>query len=263
VSGEQRPAAEATGNRGRKRGSGPEPFDRDVEANGGYRYTTNAGLSSRIANERQTEATLALVELGGRSVIDVGCGDGTYTAELAARAAPRRILGIDPAATAIAAATNRYPQLRFEIGDEYWLESTDERFDVAIVRGVLHHATDPQRLVQAIARVARQVLVIEANGLNPVLKVIERLSRYHRDHDERSFSAARIDGWLRSASLTIERRLYVGLVPLFVPAPAARILKTIEPVMEQTPGVRRIALGTYCVRANAAVKRPAEPQEAS
>ncbi len=97
-------------------------------------------------------------------------------------------------------------------------------------------------------------MVIEANGLNPVLKAIERLSRYHREHDERSFSAALIDGWLRSASLTIERRQYVGLVPLFVPAPAARVLKTIEPVMEHTPGVRRIALGTYCVRADAMIK---------
>jgi len=245
-----------------RRGSGPEPFDLDIEANGGYRYTTNAGLSSRLANERQTLATLALVELEGRSVIDVGCGDGTYTAELAARAAPRQILGLDPAALAIASAANRYPELRFEVGDEHWLESTDERFDVAIVRGVLHHATDPERLLRAVASVARQVLVIEANGLNPVLKAIERLSRYHRDHDERSFSAALIDGWLRSASLTIERRLYVGLVPLFVPAPVARILKMIEPVMEQTPGVRCIALGTYCVRADGMVERQTEPQRA-
>jgi SAM-dependent methyltransferase len=243
-----------------RRGSGPDPFDRDIDANGGYRYTTNAGLSSRLANERQTLATLALVELEGRSVIDVGCGDGTYTAELAARAAPLRIVGLDPAARAIAAATSRYPELRFEIGGTDWLESTDERFDVAIVRGVLHHADDPERLVRAVANIARQIVVIEANGLNPVLKAIERLSRYHRDHSERSFSAALIDKWLRSASLTIGRRQYVGLVPLFVPAPAARILKTIEPVMEHMFGVRRIALGTYCVRADAASDSSTSPR---
>jgi 2-polyprenyl-3-methyl-5-hydroxy-6-metoxy-1,4-benzoquinol methylase len=234
-----------------RRGSGPDPFDRDIEANGGYRYTTNAGLSSRLANERQTQATLALVDLAGQSVIDVGCGDGTYTAALAAQAAPLRIVGLDPAARAIAAATSRYPELRFEIGGTDWLESTDERFDVAIVRGVLHHADDPERLVRAVANVARQIVVIEANGLNPVLKAIERLSPYHRAHAERSFSAALINRWLRSASLTIGRRQYVGLVPLFVPAPAARILKTIEPVMEHLFGVRCLALGTYCVRADA------------
>jgi SAM-dependent methyltransferase len=243
-----------------RRGSGPDPFDRDIEANGGYRYTTNAGLSSRLANERQTQATLALVDLAGQSVIDVGCGDGTYTAALAARAAPLRIVGLDPAARAIAAATSRFPELRFEIGGTDWLESTPERFDVAIVRGVLHHADDPERLVRAVASVARQIVVIEANGLNPVLKAIERLSRYHRDHEERSFSAARIDKWLRSASLTIGRRQYVGLVPLFVPAPAARILKRIEPVMEHLLGVRCIALGTYCVRADAASESSAPPR---
>ena len=64
-------------------GAGPEPFDRDVALNEGYRYTTNAPLSSRLANDRLTDATLDLVPLAGRSLIDVGCGDGTYTADLA------------------------------------------------------------------------------------------------------------------------------------------------------------------------------------
>src|SRR5205809_102151 len=46
-------------------GAGPEPFDRDVELNEGYRYTTNAPLSSRLANDRLTDATLELVALEG------------------------------------------------------------------------------------------------------------------------------------------------------------------------------------------------------
>ena len=107
-------------------GAGPEPFDRDVELNEGYRYTTNAPLSSRLANERLTDATLELVSLTGRTLIDVGCGDGTYTSELARRGSPSEVVGIDPSPGAVEVAARRYPDLRFEVGDAAWLEATAE-----------------------------------------------------------------------------------------------------------------------------------------
>ena len=230
-------------------GAGPEPFERDVELNEGYRYTTNAPLSSRLANERLTDATLELVSLAGRTLIDVGCGDGTYTSELARRGSPAEVVGIDPSPGAVEVAARRYPDLRFEVGDAGWLESTAERFDVAVARGVLHHADDPARLVRAIARVAHTVVVIEPNGWNPVLKLIERASSYHRAHGERSWRSSVIDGWLREAGFVPARRLYAGLVPFFCPDAAARLLKTLEPLVEALGPVGRPALAVYAVAA--------------
>jgi ubiquinone/menaquinone biosynthesis C-methylase UbiE len=229
--------------------AGPEPFDRDVELNAGYRYTTNAPISSRLANERLTDLTLELVPLDGRTLVDVGCGDGTYTAELARRGRPARVVGVDPAPGAIEVATRNHPDLRFEVGDAAWLEATGERFDVAVARGVLHHADDPARLVRAIARVAAAVVVIEPNGWNPVLKVIERASPYHRAHGERSWRSSVIDGWLRDAGYVAEKRVYAGLVPFFCPAPAARALKALEPLVESSGALGRAALAVYAVRA--------------
>ena len=229
---------------------GVAPFDHDVEVNEGYRYSANAGLSSHLANERLTEVTLRYGNLAGRSVIDVGCGDGAYTRELAGRAKPREIVGIDPAARAIALASERNPDIRFEVGDQHWLEETDLRFDIAIARGVLHHADDPGRVVRSMCRVANQVLLIEPNGLNPVLKVIERVSSYHREHGEKSYSPRLIDSWLQSGGMTIDTRLWAGLVPFFCPAPAARILKAVEPVVERLPVLSRAALAVYVVRAS-------------
>jgi SAM-dependent methyltransferase len=232
--------------------SGAAPFDRDVVANDGYRYTTNAPVSSRLANERLTQVTLDLAPLRGHSVIDVGCGDGTYTAELAARGAPSRLVGIDPSVGAIEVAARRHTALRFEVGDAGWLEATAERFDVALARGVLHHADDPPRLVRAVARVARTIVVLEPNGLNPLLKLIERISRYHREHGERSMRPAVVDTWLRDAGFLPATRRYVGLVPFFCPQLAARMLKTIEPVVEASGFVGRPALAVYAVRAERA-----------
>jgi SAM-dependent methyltransferase len=229
--------------------AGPEPFDRDVELNEGYRYTTNAPLSSRLANERLTDLTLELVPLAGRTLIDVGCGDGTYTAELARRGAPAHVVGVDPAPGAIEVASRNHPDVRFEVGDAAWLEATDERFDVAVARGVLHHADDPARLLRAAARVAPRIVVIEPNGWNPVLKVIERVSSYHRAHGERSWRSSVIDGWLRDAGYVPDERAYAGLVPFFCPAPAARVLKAVEPIVESSGPLGRAALAVYAVRA--------------
>jgi len=229
-------------------GAGPEPFDRDVELNEGYRYTTNAPLSSRLANDRLTDATLDLVPLSGRSLIDVGCGDGTYTADLARRGSPSAVIGIDPSPRAVEAAGRRHPGLRFEVGDAAWLEATPDRFDVAVARGVLHHADDPARLVRAIGRVAGTLVVIEPNGWNPVLKVIERASAYHRAHGERSWRSSVIDGWLREAGFQPVTRIYAGLVPFFCPAPVARLLKRLEPLVESAGPLGRPALAVYAVR---------------
>ena len=65
-------------------------FDADVRANAGYLYTTNAKKSSVLANQRLTDVTRAMVDLRGRRVIDVGCGDGTLLRGALHRAAGRR-----------------------------------------------------------------------------------------------------------------------------------------------------------------------------
>ena len=51
-------------------------FDRDALRHGGYLYTTNPPLSSQLATQRTTD--IVQLQLAGRSVLDIGCGDGFY-----------------------------------------------------------------------------------------------------------------------------------------------------------------------------------------
>ena len=56
-----------------------EAFQNDVVSNGGYQYTTNAPLSSQMANERLTKATIDSANFIGANLIDIGCGySGIY-----------------------------------------------------------------------------------------------------------------------------------------------------------------------------------------
>ncbi len=227
-----------------------EEFNRDVDARQGYVYSTSERLSCRLANQRMTEAILELAEVAGKRVIDIGCGDGIYTLDLV-RAGAREVLGVDAAERAVESARERgrgIAGLRFEAVDIYALEIPDEPYDVAVVRGILHHLYDAPRAVERICRVARRVVVVEPNGYNPVLKIIEKVSPYHRQHEEKSYRPSALDRWHQAAGGEVERSVYIGLVPMFCPAPMARILKILEPVVEKIPFVRAISCGQYVQR---------------
>jgi ubiquinone/menaquinone biosynthesis C-methylase UbiE len=223
------------------------PFDRDVDSMGSYVYTRGTRLSSALAMARQSRAIYEAASFRGARVIDIGCGDGTATLNLFDDCAPARITAIDPAAKAIAVAESRCGDrnINYQVVSAYSLPYADGSFDIAHLRGALHHMETPETAIAEAARVARTVVVLEPNGYNPILKLIEKTSRYHRAHGERSYPPARIDNWLRQAGLTIARRGYCGLVPYFCPDCAARLLDRCEPWVERLRGVRALACGTY------------------
>lgn len=222
-------------------------FDHDVINNGGYRYTTNSQLSSDLSNQRIIQATQQATSFRNRSVIDIGCGDGTFSMALYDNDGPARLVAIDPAAEAIEIAKNKCGNrpIDFQVQSAYELDFPDNSFDVAQFRGVLHHLERPADAIREALRVAKEIVVMEPNGYNPVLKLIEKYSAYHIEHGEKSYAPAALDSWVRKANATIKYRSYVGLVPFFCPDWFARTLKFFEPLVEYTPIIKNIACGQY------------------
>lgn len=228
-------------------------FNEDVRRSGSYTYTDER-LSARFANARITSAIAESYNFSGKAVLDLGCGDGTYTLEFAALNV-REVLGIDPAAAAIEAAGSSAAKLgldkiiRFEVGNIYALESLIEsqRFDCIVIRGVLHHLPDPARALAGLTKFKGTVVVLEPNGNNPVLKLLEKYSRYHIEHEERSFSPTLIESWLCTANFRIRTSKVLNLVPFFCPDWMARILRLVEPLVERLPLLRNIACGQCIV----------------
>lgn len=226
------------------------PFDRDVEALGSYVYTRGTKLSSVLAMARQSRAINEAADFAGANVVDIGCGDGAATITLYDDNHPASVVGVDPAANAIEAARRRVGErnIRFAAESAYDLPYPDQSFDIAHLRGVLHHMDRPERAVAEAARIARIVLVLEPNGYNPVLKLIEKTSRYHIEHGERSFPPRLIDNWLMAQGFEIVYRRYSGLVPYFCPDGPARVLAKVEPAVERLPLLRALGCGAYvCV----------------
>jgi len=223
------------------------PFNRDVSNNEGYLYSTGSSLSSVVANRRQSDAVLAAADFRGKRVIDVGCGDGTYTVDLFDRGGPASIYAFDPAANAIEVARQKVGgrDITFEVNSAYEIPCADQSFDVAQLRGVLHHMDRPIDALREALRVARTIVMIEPNGYNLGLKLIEKLSKYHREHGEKSYPPARLDRWVRELGGQIKARDWVCLVPFFCPDWFARTTKALEPLVESVPVVNQLGCGAY------------------
>jgi ubiquinone/menaquinone biosynthesis C-methylase UbiE len=96
----------------------------------------------------------------GMRVLDVGCGPGTITVDLAARLPGGHVTGIDAAGDVLAEAqaeADRRGQanVRFETGDVYRLAFEDGTFDVVHAHQVLQHLSDPVGALAEMRRVCR------------------------------------------------------------------------------------------------------------
>lgn len=211
-------------------------FNQDAQANAGYVYTTNGRLSSELAVRNLADLVLESVSLEDRSVVDVGCGDGYFTDLFLREGKPKSITAVDPVPDAVAVAHARIQgrPLRFAVGDGHRVPLRSDAFDLGILHCVLHHAEDPLTIIREMLRLAPEVLIVEPNGNNLGLKVIEKASRYHREHEERSFKLGRMLRWVRQAGGVVTRVQFHGLVPFFCPDPVARLAKALEPHVERS-----------------------------
>lgn len=219
-----------------------EEFNKDVLDNGGYRYTHNAKFSSHVANLRQTEKTVEVIQSMGnvRTVIDIGCGDGTYTAELKSLLPDIDFAGFDPASVAIKAAGERYPQCRFFVGNILDPATfPKQQFDLAIFRGVIHHLPTQSDAIKYAGLLSKRVLIIEPNGNNPILKWIEKNSEYHIQHEEQSFSTSFLKKICTDNGFTVRHLSYIGFVPFFFPTLPAKIIYFFQPLLEKIPYLGR------------------------
>lgn len=222
-------------------------FDKDASGNQGYLYTHTNRLSCRLATSRTTNIILETGELQGRSVLDIACGDGFYTVKFWDRAQPRQLVAADAAVSAVkvGAQNSGVRPIRFLVGDAHRMPFADNSFDVVLVQSVLHHDHDPPHMIREAFRLAPRIIVHEPNGNNPGLKVIEKTSRYHIEHNEKSYGSRRMKRWIKEAGGSVLCQKTAGFVPMFCPDWMAKTMKFIEPVVEAVPLLRSIGCAVY------------------
>jgi SAM-dependent methyltransferase len=126
-------------------------------------------LRSHTWRTAQNSAAYLLAHLRpGQSVLDVGCGPGTITVDLATLVAPGRVVGVDHAAgileQARQAATSAgvADQLEFAQADVHALDFPDDTFDIVHAHQVLQHVGDPVTALREMRRVCKPGGIVAA-----------------------------------------------------------------------------------------------------
>jgi len=109
------------------------------------------------------EAYLDELRIGpGEQVLDIGCGTGVVTREVARRVGPSgRVVGLDPSppmltvAREIAEREGVQDRIEFRVGDVRDLPFDDATFDVVLAITVLSHTTDAEQAIPGLVRVLR------------------------------------------------------------------------------------------------------------
>lgn len=126
------------------------------------RYTHGHGdavLRSHRWRTVENSASYLLPHLEpGQQLLDVGCGPGNLTVDLARRVAPGRVVGCDLAADIVDQAAETYRDVvnvTFEVADLYRLPYADATFDVVHAHQVIQHVAHPVAALEEMARVTR------------------------------------------------------------------------------------------------------------
>lgn len=133
-----------------------------VEYEGTHSYVTDYGL----------DLVQLLDAKAGERVLDLGCGTGRLTQEIASRGA--KVFGIDSSPEMIAQARQNYPQLKFRLVDAVEF-CAEEAFDAVFSNAVLHWIKRPEAVVAAIAGALKAGgrLVVEFGGKGNIASIVQ------------------------------------------------------------------------------------------
>lgn len=207
-------------------GLGPEAYAR-------WRASTVGAITERL--ERRLVLEL-IGEVRGRSVLDVGCGDGDLAVALSKAGA--RVVGIDSSEAMIEAARQRAAregvQAGFQVATAQQLPFAPESFDLVVAVTILCFVEDAAPVFREMARVLRP-------GGQLVIGELGRWSSWAAMRRLRAWLGSPLwrKGRFRTAGELRALALQAGLTPrslrgaIYYPrcAPAARLLAPCDPAL--------------------------------
>lgn len=109
----------------------------------------------------------------GMSVLELGCGTGSFTRELARSGADIVAIDVSPELLEIAKLNCSVPNVRFQIQNAYSLSYSEAVFDSVVGSSVLHHLEIEEALrdVYRVLKPEGTICFTEPNMLNPQIAI--------------------------------------------------------------------------------------------
>jgi trans-aconitate methyltransferase len=116
----------------------------------------------------------------GERILDLGCGTGHLTAQIAERGAV--VTGLDASVSMIAQARQNYPKLKFVLADARDFTAA-EPFDAVFSNAVLHWIQDAAPVVSGVARALKAGgrFVLEMGAKQNIARIVQALDSVLRE----------------------------------------------------------------------------------
>ena len=133
----------------------PMDSSKDVYSHGHHESVLRSHKWRTVANSAEY---LRKHLVNGKSVLDVGCGPGNLTADIAELVHPGAVVGVDIAGDVIEVAKAEFASrsISFEVADIYSLNYPDDSFDVVHAHQVLQHLGNPIAALHEMKRVVKK-----------------------------------------------------------------------------------------------------------
>ena len=169
----------------------------------------------RLVDEAQFLAPLLRK---GLRVLDVGCGPGSMTRDIAERVTPGWVIGVDTNEDRVAMARqiareSNLQNVRFHVADAAALPLSASAVDIVFANGLVEHLQDPAVVVEEFYRVLRKggrvalrspdwgATILEPTS--PTLRAsIDLRNRWQRHHHGDPEAGRKLKGLLRRAGFT-------------------------------------------------------------
>jgi ubiquinone/menaquinone biosynthesis C-methylase UbiE len=130
-------------------------------------FEVSGDAYDRFMGRYSRELAPAFADFGevrpGQSVLDVGCGSGVLTEELARRIGGTHVAGVDPSPL-LEACAERVPEADLRQAKAEALPWPDASFDASLAQLVIHFMDDPAAGVAEMARVVKPGGVVAASS---------------------------------------------------------------------------------------------------
>ncbi|THH19894.1 hypothetical protein EW146_g1336 [Bondarzewia mesenterica] len=151
-------------------------------------------------------------------ILDIGCGPGTITIDLAKLVPQGQVVGLEPVPDPLekaraTAAAHQVDNVQFVVGDIHALDYPDGTFDVVHVHQVLQHAGDPVQALREMRRVAKPGGIVAAResdssaffwypdveGMNDFQKLYQKVARSNGGEPD---AGRRLHVWAKEAGFS-------------------------------------------------------------
>jgi len=107
----------------------------------------------------------------GERVLDIGCGTGHLTSQIADRGA--EVVGLDASLSMIAQARQNFPKLKFQLADVRDF-TVDQPFDALFSNAALHWVREAESAIACMSRAVRSGgrLVLEMGGQGNIARIM-------------------------------------------------------------------------------------------